>query len=42
MIAYFSELYDDELAYSWFARYFAHMYPAYTSALEDLLEERTL
>lgn len=42
MIAYFPELYDDELAYSWFARYFAHMYPAYTSALEDLLEERTM
>lgn len=40
MIAYLPELYEDELAYSWFARYFAHMYPAYTSALEDLLESR--
>lgn len=40
MIAYLPELYEDELVYSWFARYFAHMYPAYTSALEDLLESR--
>lgn len=42
MIAYLPELYEDELAYSWFARYFAHMYPSYASALEDLLENRTM
>lgn len=40
MIAYLPELYGDELAYSWFARYFAHMYPAYANALEDLLEDK--
>ena len=40
MIAYFPELNDEELVYSWFARYFAHMYPSYTNALEDLLENR--
>ena len=33
-------LYEDELIYSWFARYFAHMYPSYISALEDLMENR--
>lgn len=42
MIAYFPELYEDELVYSWFARYFAHMYPSYTNALEDLLENRNI
>lgn len=42
MIAYLPELYEDELAYSWFARYFVHMYPVYASALEDLLENRNM
>lgn len=42
MIAYLPELYEDALAYSWFARYFAHMYPSYASALEDLLENRNM
>lgn len=40
MIAYLPELHEDELVYSWFARYFAHMYPSYTNAVEDLLENR--
>lgn len=40
MIAYLPELYKDELVYSFFSRYFAHMYPSYTCALEDLLENR--
>lgn len=42
MIEYLPELYRDELAYSWFARYFAHMYPVYSNALEDLLENRNM
>lgn len=40
MIAYLPALYEDELVYSWFARYFAHMYPSYTNALEDLMENK--
>lgn len=40
MIAYLPKLHEDELAHSWFARYFAHNYPAYTSAVEDLMETR--
>ncbi len=40
MIAYMPALYEDELIYSWFARYFAHMYPSYINALEDLMENR--
>lgn len=40
MIAYLPALYEDELVYSWFSRYFAHMYPSYTNALEDLMENR--
>ena len=42
MIAYLPELYEDELVYSWFARYFAHMYPSYTNALEDILESKNI
>lgn len=42
MIAYLPELYKGELVYSWFARYFAHMYPLYTCAVEDLLESRNM
>lgn len=42
MIAYLPELYRGELVYSWFARYFAHMYPLYTCAVEDLLESRNM
>ncbi|MFG6328649.1 MAG: TniQ family protein [Lachnospiraceae bacterium] len=40
MIAYLPALYEDELVYSWFARYFAHMYPSYINAVEDLMENR--
>lgn len=42
MIAYLPELYKGELVYSWFARYFAHMYPLYTCAVEDFLESRNM
>jgi len=42
VIAYLPKLYRDELVYSWFARYFAHMYPAYANALDDLLENRNM
>lgn len=41
MISYFPEIYEDELVYSWFARYFAHSgYPCYMNALEDLFIKR--
>lgn len=40
MIAYLPALYEDELVYSWFSRYFAHMYPSYMNALEDIMENR--
>ncbi len=41
MISYFPEIYEDELVYSWFARYFAHSgYPCYVNALEDLFIKR--
>lgn len=38
MISYLPELYPDELAYSWFCRYYAHSgYLTHKSALEDIL-----
>lgn len=41
MIAYLPELYPDELAYSWFCRYYAHSgYLTHKSALEDILCKR--
>lgn len=41
MIAYLPELYPDELAYSWFCRYYAHSgYLTHKSALEDILYKR--
>lgn len=42
MIVYLPELYKGELVYSYFARFFAHMYPSYTCAIEDLLENRNM
>lgn len=41
MITYLPELYPDELAYSWFCRYYAHSgYLTHKSALEDILYKR--
>lgn len=41
MITYSPELYPDELAYSWFCRYYAHSgYLTHKSALEDILYKR--
>lgn len=43
MIAYFPEIYPDELLYSQLARYFAHSgYMAYVCAAEDLFERRAV
>lgn len=43
MIAFMPEIYEDELCYSWFARYYCHSgYPAYGYALDDLFGKRTL
>lgn len=43
MIAYFPEIYPDELLYSQLARYFAHSgYMAYVCAAEDLFECRAV
>ena len=43
MIAYFPEIYPDELLYSQLARYFAHSgYMAYVCAAEDLFESRAV
>lgn len=43
MIAYFPEIYPDELLYRQLARYFAHSgYMAYVCAAEDLFESRTV
>lgn len=36
MIAYFPELYPDELFYSTVARYYSHLYPSYNMAIEKL------
>lgn len=41
MIAYFPEIYPDELVYSWCSRYYAHSgYPNYNAALEDLFGDK--
>lgn len=41
MIGFMPSIYKDELAYSWFARYFVHSgHPAYAFAIEDLLERK--
>lgn len=43
MIAFMPRIYEDELCYSWFARYYCHSgYPAYGYALDDLFGKRTL
>ncbi len=43
MIAFMPPLYDDELCFSWFARYYCFSgYPAYSYALDDLFEKRTI
>lgn len=43
MIAFMPEIYDDELCYSWIARYYCHSgYPAYGYALDDLFGKRTI
>lgn len=43
MIAFMPEIYEDELCYSWFARYYCHSgYPAYGYALDDLFGSRTI
>ena len=36
MIAYFPELYPDELFYSTVARYYSHLYPSYNMAIKKL------
>ncbi len=41
MIGFMPPIYKDELAYSWFARYYVHSgHPAYVFAIEDLLERK--
>lgn len=43
MIAFMPKVYEDELCYSWIARYFCHSgYSAYGYALDDLFEKRTI
>lgn len=43
MITFMPEIYDDELCYSWFSRYYCHSgYPAYGYALDDLFGKRTI
>lgn len=43
MIAFMPAIYEDELCYSWFARYYCHSgYPAYGYALDDLIGKRTI
>ena len=43
MIAFMPEIHEDELCYSWFARYYCHSgYPAYGYALDDLFGKRTI
>lgn len=41
MIAYFPEIYHDELFYSLIARYYSHLYPSYNMAIEDLCKTKT-
>lgn len=41
MITYLPEIYPDELAYSWFCRYFVHSgYLTHKAALQDILQNR--
>lgn len=43
MITFMPEIYDDELCYGWFSRYYCHSgYPAYGYALDDLFGKRTI
>lgn len=43
MIAFMPQIYEDELCYSWFARYYCHSgYPAYGYALDDLFGNRAI
>lgn len=43
MIGFMPSIYPEELAYSWFARYYCHSgYPAYIFAIEDLLERKNI
>lgn len=43
MIAFMPKIYDDELCYSWFGRYYCHSgYPAYVCALDDLFEKSNI
>lgn len=43
MIGFMPAVYPDELAYSWFARYYAHSgHSAYVFAIGDLLENRNI
>lgn len=43
MIVYLPELYEDELFYSWVARYYCHVgYNAYVYAIEDWFRVRTM
>lgn len=43
MIGFMPVIYSDELAYSWFARYYAHSgHSAYVFAIADLLENRNI
>lgn len=41
MISYFPGLYPDELFYSVVSRYFAHIYPSYILAIENLCKTKT-
>lgn len=43
MIAFLPKIYEDELCYNWFGRYYCHSgYPTYGYALDDLFGKRTL
>lgn len=43
MIGFMPSVYPDELAYGWFARYYAHSgHAAYMSAIEDLLGKKNI
>lgn len=43
MIGFMPKIYEDELCYSWFARYYCHSgYSAYGYALDDLFGKRTI
>ena len=41
MIVYFPKIYQDELFYSAVARYYSHLYPTYSMAIEDLCKTKT-